>query len=113
MYEYDERNRVVRAVTTRESEWDTEQQAIMLALEVYRASLCRRCGGELAETTNPLHDADNPHGTHVYRRVKLLRCHRCTASMESEAQHSGNHLVKHPAAVQHHIELQPRLQRRR
>lgn len=80
----------------------------MLALALYRAGLCHRCGGELADTTRPEHDRDNPHGTHVYRPVRLIRCHQCTASMESEHQHSSNELVKHPAAVMHIMELVPR-----
>jgi hypothetical protein len=96
-------------VTSRESEWSPEEQAWMLALAYWRAGLCHRCHGELAETTSPQHDADNPHGTHVYKRVALQRCHRCTASIVSERQHAEA-LAKFkgsaPAeAVIHHVAL--------
>lgn len=81
-------------------------------MAIWRAGQCRRCGGDLAETTDPKHDSGNPHGTHLYRRTALKRCHRCTALMESEAAHSapkpGHIAPPHPGAVQHFVELVPR-----
>jgi hypothetical protein len=106
--ERDEAGQPSRWITTRESEWDEQQQAEMLALDLYRAGLCHRCHGALEETTSPAHDGDNPQGTHVYKAARKVRCHRCTASMDSDREHSGNPLVKHPAAVQHYVELVPR-----
>ncbi|MFD6770587.1 hypothetical protein ACFWC6_30690 [Micromonospora chalcea] len=52
-HEYDEQNRLVRSVTTREPEWDDEERGWMLALAVYRASLCPHCGRPLSVCTDP------------------------------------------------------------
>jgi hypothetical protein len=104
----DDAGRPARWVTTRESEWDVQQQAEMLALALYRAGLCHRCGGELAETTSADNDRDNPHGVGVYKATRKVRCHKCTAAMESDHEHSSNKLVPFPAAVMHITELVPR-----
>lgn len=53
-------------------EWDEDQQALMLALGVYRDLIHEPCGGWLPETTAPdaedAYQVDTPH-----------RCHLCTA----------------------------------
>jgi hypothetical protein len=113
VYEYDQGGRLARSVTSRESEWDDEQRAWMRALAQYEAGLCHRCGTELAESTDPLHDPDNPHGTHVYRPSKAMRCHACTALMqaaEAFENPAGPSMAKapHPQAVQHYVQLKPR-----
>lgn len=58
--------------TTYESEWDAEQQAIMLALLEYRSLIHEACGGYLPETT----DAGNEN---AFKALPAHRCHKCTA----------------------------------
>lgn len=72
MYRYNRRGQVVEATTTRESEWDAEQQATMVAYVEYRSLLHEACGGYLPETT----DAANED---AYRVSAAHRCHKCTA----------------------------------
>ena len=51
---YDRRGRLIRSVTTREPEWTELDQAEVLALAEYRASLCPcGCGFPAADTTAP------------------------------------------------------------
>lgn len=82
-------------MTTVEAEWDTEQQAQVLALAAYRAQLCPGCGGYLPDTTDPQraldgYEVDLPH-----------RCGQCTALgratpayHESEVPHALHFTVK-------------------
>ena len=50
---YDDQNgRLIRTVVTREPEWDADERAWMLGLAMREASECRRCGGDLAVTTD-------------------------------------------------------------
>lgn len=71
-YEYDDAGRLVRAVTSREVEWDDEQRTWMQALDELEGQSCSGCGGFLPHTTALEMDegfvADPPY-----------RCHRCTA----------------------------------
>lgn len=63
-----EDGRLVRSVTTRESEWDDEERGNVLALLEYERQLCSGCGGYLPETTdkNASYTAGLP-----------VRCYRC------------------------------------
>lgn len=68
-YEYRD-GQLVRSVP--ETEWDEQQQAHMLALAMYRDSLCPNCRGYLPDTTAPEADDDYVCGPpHV--------CNRCLA----------------------------------
>lgn len=98
----------MRTVVTRETEWTAEERGWMLALAVYRAELCARCGGDLTLTASPLSDPDNHDGTHIYQAKFPKRCHRCTALMASEDTYTGNKHVTHPRALIHHVERIPR-----
>ncbi len=62
----------MRSVTTREVEWDDDQQALILALALYRREHCDQCGGYLPETT----DKANEYG---YEAVGPFMCHSCEA----------------------------------
>lgn len=62
----------MRSTTVREPEWDEEQQAHVMALEMYEALACGGCGGYLPETTAK--DADDGYAADL-----PVRCHRCTA----------------------------------
>jgi len=111
-----ERGVHVRTIVSRESEWNHEQQAWLLALAVYREGLCRRCGGELHETSSEALNPDNRwSGTHIYKSKPPKRCHRCTALMASEkAFHAtdkdGEYITHHPGALIHQVE---KVERRR
>lgn len=71
-HHYDDQGRCLKSVTSVESEWNRDEQALMLALAEYRSELCDGCGGHLAETTRPendgQYDADGPY-----------LCYRCEA----------------------------------
>lgn len=64
-------------MAVRESAWNDEQQAWMVALAEYRASCCQRCGGDLHETTDPANE-------NAYQPRLPIRCHRCTGLIRSE-----------------------------
>lgn len=81
----------------------------MLALEYWRAGLCGRCYGELAETSAAEINADNPHGTHIYQAKPPKRCHRCTALMASEDEYRKS--AHQPGALIHQVEKIPRRRR--
>lgn len=113
IYEYDEQGRMVRSVSVPESEWDDDQRALMIALQLYRDSLCPSCGLPLEETRDPLHDRDNPEATHVYVVTGHRRCHACTALMASDEEFrnptgDGMAAPNQPGAVAHLVELVPR-----
>ena len=63
---------LVRSVTTREVEWDEEQQAWMLALAIYRRDQCGKCGSYLPEST--AFDMDD-----AYEAVGPFLCGGCQA----------------------------------
>lgn len=109
---HDEAGRLIRSITTREPEWSDEERGWMLALAYRRAGLCPRCRDELETTASPLHDTDDPTAPRMYKRTKLTRCHRCTATIRSEREHAKALQdfadTMPPEAVLHHIELVPR-----
>lgn len=67
---------------TREPEWDEDERAWMLALATREAAECRRCGGDLVETT------DHEHNRYV--PDKPIVCLRCLALHQSEKTHEKN-----------------------
>ncbi|MGW1057627.1 hypothetical protein [Micromonospora rubida] len=107
VYEYDEQGRLVRS--TPEPEWTDQQLALMLALDEYEASLCRRCGHLLEETTRPEHDYNNPLATAVYMPAPgmPMQCHCCAALERSEQQTNAQN-PQHPGAILHAVQLVPR-----
>ncbi|HEY9414796.1 MAG TPA: hypothetical protein VIQ30_08575 [Pseudonocardia sp.] len=95
-YRYDGRGRLAQAVTVREPEWDEEQQALMLALDLHEALTCSGCGGYLPHTTAP--EADD-----AYKAELPIRCHRCTAiaigaDAYSDTPHA--HALRFPTRLQ-------------
>lgn len=100
---------MVRSVTTQEPEWDAQQVAWLRALEAYEAGLCKRCRGELEQTTKPEHDFNNPLGTAVYVPAPgfPMQCHCCAAIDRSEQQTAAQN-PQHPAAIMHAVTLVPR-----
>lgn len=82
MYEYDDAGRLLRAVTTREAEWDDTEREWMLALADYRANLCPLCGRHLSICTDPVNEG----------RVKVgppTRCHFTTAVEKAREPYRG------------------------
>ena len=107
VYEHDEGGRVIRS--TPEAEWNDHQLALMVALEEYEAGLCRRCGHDLQESTDPKHDYNNPLGSGYYAPAEgtPIQCHACAALERSEQQVAAGN-PQHPGALMHHVELRPR-----
>lgn len=99
-HEY-EGDRLVRTVVTREVEWDPDERAWMLGLAAREAAECRRCGGDLVETT------DYEHNRYVLTDPTV--CLRCVALHASEETYQ-----KHPdrAGMMHHVQRQDRPQRK-
>ena len=62
----------MRSVTTRDVEWDGDQQALILGLHLKRREDCDRCGGYLPETTDPANEGR-------YEAVGPILCHSCEA----------------------------------
>lgn len=72
----DRRGRLVRTEVTRETEWDEEQQSLMLALQLWRARLCPVCGGDPAECQDNSRQG-------VWSVPPPQRCHRQTALLRA------------------------------
>lgn len=79
-YEYDERGRMVRSWTA--SEWTTEDRALMLARQSYKASLCPNCG-------HPKDRAWHPDNEGWFEVTEVIECHGCTALKTYGHDHSG------------------------
>ena len=81
----------------------------MLALEAYEARLCKRCGGDLEETTKPEHDYNNPLAEAVYLPAEgyPMQCHSCAALDRSERDAAAQS-PQHPGALIHAVRLVPR-----
>ncbi|MFN2636912.1 MAG: hypothetical protein ABR585_07800 [Gemmatimonadaceae bacterium] len=82
MYEYDDvfdeqgnllikGDRVVRAVTTHDSEWTAEDLAYAQAHRRNELDTCPGCGFPLSETTDPENEG-------AYESPLPARCHACT-----------------------------------
>ncbi len=59
-------------MTTREVEWDGDQQALILGLHLKRREDCDSCGGHLPETTDPANEGR-------YEAVGPFLCYSCEA----------------------------------
>lgn len=82
----------------------------MLALAEHEADRCRKCGGDLHETTDPEHDASNPYGRAHYVPGPPVVCHQCLALSTSEKAFAKD---ARAAALIHVAPLRPRKPRRR
>jgi len=60
-----------------ESEWDDQQQAIMIALAVWEASRCPACGGDPEECQGAANEF-------AWRVDGPVRCHRTKARRDRE-----------------------------
>lgn len=82
-YEYDAAGRLVRAVTTRESEWTELDAAEMLAIAEYRDTLCHCCG--LPKSMVLVHEKDAPRFL-----VSKRYCHARRTLIESQQAFTEN-----------------------
>jgi hypothetical protein len=91
-HEYDESGRLARTVVVREVEWDDEERGWLLALAEREAAECRRCGGDLIETTK---------WSNRYVPQAPLVCLRCLALHQAEESHRKH---PHAAGMIHRVE---------
>jgi hypothetical protein len=80
-----------------EPEWDEQEQGWMLALRMYRLSLCPACTGDLNVTTA----AENEERFH---RLPPLQCFRCLEFARSHDEWSDE---KHPLTYLHLVPRAP------
>lgn len=78
-YEYDDNGCLAASTEYVESEWDEEQQAIMLAYYAWESTRCPACGGNPAECQGADNEfawkADGPH-----------RCHRTATRSRAQRE---------------------------
>lgn len=75
----------------------------MEALALWRDLRCRRCGGDLTETTDDANSGELD-ATAKYVVQPPVRCYRCTALSISENKTKEGW---HPHALIHQVKLQP------
>jgi hypothetical protein len=81
--ERDSHRRIVGYVETTETEWDEEQQALVLALMGVEADTCSGCGLPLSEATTdvigPDGEVDPVASRNQYEAKVTDRCYACAA----------------------------------
>jgi hypothetical protein len=83
---YDGQGRPARWETVRESEWDRRQRSLVLAYQLWRAGLCRRCNEHLAHSTDPDTDPDSPEARRAWVAEPPTECFSCAALTRSERE---------------------------
>ena len=96
---FDDQGRPAKWVTRREAEWDRGERAWMLGLDYYEATLCRKCGHALHESTDPEHDPDNPAASHRYQAEDPTECFACKTLMRSEKKWAKDNPDLAPALI--------------
>lgn len=81
----------MRTEVVRETEWDEEQQALMLALHLWRARLCPVCGGDPAECQDNSRQSS-------WSVPPPQRCHRQTTLLKAAATYQDGN-TPHPGAL--------------
>lgn len=87
---------MLRSVTTREPRWTEQDQAEVLALAEYRASLCECCGLPKADTQ--IHERDAPKFV-VSKRFCLARRTLAETQAAFFKQHEKNPKPQHSALL--------------
>lgn len=67
----------------------------MLALDLYEEGLCRHCGGQLDETTDPENEDR-------YVVLPPILCHRCEGFARADDRYRDH---PHPHVLMHRVEL--------
>lgn len=75
---------MVRATTTREVEWDRDEQALMLALAYHRAQTCSDCGAHLPESTDIANE-------YAYQAIGPYLCHSCETVGAAARRYTEEH----------------------
>ena len=83
----------------------------MLGLDYYEATLCRKCGHALHESTDPEHDPDNPAGSHRFQAEDPTECFACKTLLRSEKKWAKENQDLAPALI-HTVALVERPKRR-
>jgi hypothetical protein len=83
-YEVDDAGRVLASITVREPEWTEGERAWMLALGYYEATLCRKCGTPLAESTDIDNHPDLTDSPYQYVAEDPAQCLCCLVLLRSE-----------------------------
>ena len=83
----------------------------MLGLDYYEATLCRKCGHALHESTDPEHDPDNPAGSHRYQAEDPTECFSCKTLLRAEKKWAKDQPELAPALI-HTVALVERPKRR-
>lgn len=81
---WDEQGRPARWETVREPEWDRRQRSLVLAYQLWRAGLCRRCGEHLTVATDPDTEPGNPQASRAWVAEPPTECFSCAALHHSE-----------------------------
>jgi hypothetical protein len=85
IYQYDEQGRVARSVT--QSEWTSEDRALMLARAENRDKVHQRCG-------HPKEKAFHPDNEGWYDADDTVVCWACTAMDQAEDPKAGPHELR-------------------
>lgn len=83
-YELDGQGRAIGATVTREPEWTNAERAWMLALGFYEATLCRKCGTPLDESTDVANHPDLHDAPYQYVAEAPTQCLCCLVLQRSE-----------------------------
>lgn len=87
--EYDEQGRPVRWETTRDVEWDEQERALMLALGLFEAQMCRKCGMHLSQAMDPMNDPDLPEAPRRWVADGPDECFSCKALVRADREWSA------------------------
>jgi hypothetical protein len=87
---YDQQGRPAAWETRRETEWDPRERRWMLALALYEAGLCQKCGQSLDHTTDPNTDPDRPDATQQWIADGPFECFCCKALVRAERKLSDD-----------------------
>ncbi|WP_285475233.1 hypothetical protein [Actinoplanes sp. NBRC 101535] len=81
---WDEAGRPAAWTMRPEPEWDGRERSLMLALDMWEAGLCRRCGEHLEQSADPDTDPDDPRSSQAWRAEDPTECFSCKVLARSE-----------------------------
>lgn len=71
----------------------------MLALQLFEQGMCRKCGHNLDDTTNPDHDPDNSKGSRMWVSEGHDKCFACLVLARNEKNAANDDSIPHPEAL--------------
>lgn len=110
---WDDQGRPAGWVTTEETEWDTRERSMMLALGYFEGGCCQRCGEHLAKAMDPANDPDNLfEATGRWVAEGPDECFSCKALVKAEAalnqEEGGAELANYAVFTPKLIPITPR-----